>query len=566
MACVKHYALYGGVESGRDYNTVDMSRIRMYNQYFAPYKAAVDAGAGSVMTSFNLVDYVPATANRWLLDDVLRKQWKFKGFVVTDYGSIKEMVFHGVGDLQTSAAAALKAGTDMDMCAEAYIHTLEASVRSGQVKLADIDRACRRILEAKYRLGLFQNPYKYCDSKRRATDIYTVDNRRAARDIAAEGFVLLKNEGNLLPLAKQGKIALIGPLANCKYNVPGTWSVASTYRYKTLYESMKAALEGKAELEYAQGCNIARDSILQADGAFYRVIPRGDNEKMKSEALDIASKSHVIVCAMGEEAEMSGECASRSNLELFDVQHELLEALVKLHKPIVLLNYSGRPTVLRWESQHIPSIMNVWFSGSESSDAICDVLFGDKVPSGKLTVSMPQSTGQEPLYYNHQPTGRPVAEGTKRFSKFTSAYFDVSNDALYPFGYGLSYTTFNYGDFRLSSDEMESHGSITATISVTNTGNYDADEIVQLYLHDEVCSISRPVKELKGFQRIHLSKGESKNVTFTITPAMLKFYNADLSYVTEPGLFEVMVGPNSSTRDLHIKSFTLKKVGRADKS
>ncbi len=557
MACIKHFALYGAAESGRDYNTVDMSHIRMFNQYFPPYKAAVEAGAGSVMTSFNVVDYIPATANHWLLDDILRKQWKFNGFVVTDYGSIKEMIKHGVGDLQSSAAMALKAGTDMDMCAEAYISTLEKSLNEGVITIEDINKACRRILEAKYKLGLFQNPYKFCDSKRRAKDIYTAENRAVARDVAAESFVLLKNNDNLLPLKKQGKIALIGPLANSKSNVPGCWSVAATYKYNTLYESMQQTLKDRAQLLYAQGCNIAKDSILQNDGAFYRVIPRGNDEKMRAEALNIARQSDIIICAMGEEEEMSGECASRSNLELFDVQHELLAELLKIGKPIILLNYSGRPTVLKWESENIPAIMNVWFGGSESSDAICDVLFGDKVPSGKLTTSLPQTTGQEPLYYNHLPTGRPVEEGSTKFSKFSSAYLDVCNDALYPFGYGLSYTTFRYNDMNLSSKKMAQDGSLKATIKVTNTGNFDADEIVELYLHDVVCSISRPVKELKGFQRIHLAKGESKVVEFTITPNLLKFYNYNLDYVLEPGEFEVMIGPDSSNKNLHKLSFTV---------
>jgi beta-glucosidase len=557
MACVKHFALYGAAEAGRDYNTVDMSRLRMYNQYFPPYKAAVEAGAGSVMTSFNTVDYIPATANRWLLDDVLRHQWHFQGFVVTDYGSIKEMIKHGVGDLQTSAAKALQAGIDMDMCAEAYSSTLEQSLAQGRVTMQDIDRACRRMLEAKYKLGLFQNPYRYCDKKRRARDIYTADNRLAARNLAAETFVLLKNDHHILPLSKQGRIALIGPLADSKMNVPGSWSVAATYRYSTLREGMQRALQGKAQLLYAQGCNITVDSALQSDGAFYRTMPRVDDAKAAQEALDIARQADVIVCAMGEEEEMSGECASRSNLELFDVQHQLLARLLQLGKPVVLLNYAGRPTVLSWETEHVPAIMNVWFGGSESADAICDVLFGDKSPSGRLTVSMPQNTGQEPLYYNHLPTGRPVAEGAKSFTKFASNYLDVRNDALYPFGYGLSYTTFRYGDLHLSAGTMDGGGTITATINVTNTGDCDADEVVQLYIRDVVASISRPVKELKGFQRIRLAKGESRDVTFTITPEMLKFYNAQLQYVSEPGEFEVMAGPDSSDKDLHKQIFTL---------
>lgn len=558
MACVKHFALYGAVEAGRDYNTVDMSHNRMYNQFFPPYEAAVKAGAGSLMTSFNVVDYVPATANRWLLEDVLRKQWNFDGFVVTDYGAIGEMTAHGIADVQTSAAMALGAGTDMDMCAEAYTSSLEKLLNEGKVTIEDIDKACRRILEAKYKLGLFHDPYRFCDRTRREHDIYTAENRQAARELAAKSFVLLKNEGNVLPLKKQGKIALIGPLADTRFIV-GTWSVTAVYnKYSTLREGMQRALQGKAEVLYSQGCNITRDEQLQNDGAFYRNIPRVDEKEKKAEALSIAKQADVIVCAMGEEAEMSGESSSRSNLELFDVQRELLDELLKMGKPVVLLHFSGRATVMNWEARHVPAIMNVWFGGSETADAICDVLFGDRVPSGKLTVSMPQTIGQLPLYYNHLPTGRPVAEGTKTFSKFTSTYLDVRNDALYPFGYGLSYTTFKYSDFQLSAEDMNSDGQLTASVQVTNTGNYDADEIVQLYIHDVAASISRPVKELKGFQRIHLAKNESKKVIFTITPDLLKFYDYHLNYILEPGEFEVMVGPNSSNQDLQKKKFTVK--------
>ena len=557
MACVKHYALYGGAEAGRDYNTVDMSRLRMYNQYFPPYKAAVEAGAGSVMTSFNVVDYVPATANKWLVDEVLRQQWQFDGFVVTDYGAIAEMVSHGVGNLQACAAQALKAGTDMDMCAEAYTKTLEQSLNEGKVSMADIDKACRRMLEAKYKLGLFEDPYRYCDPSRRARDIYTPEHRQAARELAAETFVLLKNDGQVLPLKKQGKVALIGPLADCKYNV-GTWSVTATYQSGTLREAMQRALQGKAEVLYAQGSNFCRDADIEENGAFYRVVPRGDEGQMKQEALRIAQEADVIVCAMGEEQEMTGECASRSDLEMPDVQRELLAELVRLGKPLVLLNYAGRPTVLTWESEHVPAILNVWFGGSEGSDAICDVLFGDKVPSGRLTVSMPMATGQEPLYYNHLPTGRPVAEGAKKFEKFKSNYLDVSNDPLYPFGYGLSYTTFDYGELTLSSSEMATDGSITATIRVTNTGKRDGDEVVQLYIHDVAASISRPVKELKGFERIHLKAGESREVTFRITPDLLGFYNYNLEYVVEPGAFEVMAGHDSSLERLRKATLTVR--------
>lgn len=557
MACVKHFALYGASESGRDYNTVDMSRVRMYNQYLPPYKAGAEAGAGTFMSSFNLVDGVPATANKWLLDDLLRGEWGYDGMVVTDYGSIGEMLSHSVSaNLQEAAAQALKAGTDMDMCSMGFIATLEKSLKEGKVSETDIDKACRRVLEAKYKLGLFKDPYKYCDPKRRKKDIFNDENRRAARDIAAETFVLLKNEGNLLPLKKQGKVALIGPLANTRANLAGTWCVAYTPdKYSTLKEGMERALAGKATLLYAQGSNITRDAELQKAGEFGKTIERGDDAQMKAEALAVAKEADVIVAALGETADMSGECASRTDLCLPDVQMELLQELNKLGKPIVLLNFSGRPTVMTWENENIPAILNVWFGGSEAADAICDVVFGDKVPSGKLTMSMPQAVGQEPLYYNHQPTGRPVPEGTKEFRKYQSNYLDVRNDPLYPFGYGLSYTTFSYSDLQLSATEMSPTGSVEASVTVTNTGNVDATEIVQLYIRDLVASVSRPVKELKGFERITLKAGESKNVTFTITPEMLKFYNYDLKYVLEPGDFSIMVGPNS--RDLKTAKLTV---------
>jgi beta-glucosidase len=557
MACLKHFALYGAVEAGRDYNTVDMSHVRMFNQYFPPYKAAIEAGVGSVMSSFNLVDGVPATANKWLLTDVLRKQWKFDGFVATDYGSIGEMISHGLGDLQHCSAQALLAGTDMDMCTQGFLKTLEQSVSEGKVSVADIDLACRRVLEAKYKLGLFQNPYKYLDSKRRKKDIFTAENRAAARALATETFVLLKNENNLLPLQKRGKIALIGPLANTRANMAGTWCVAYTPdKYSTLKEGLERAVAGKAEILYAQGSNLTADEALQHAAEFGKTIPRGDDAQLKAEALRVAQQSDVIVCAMGECADMSGESSSRANLDLPDVQMSLLQDLVATGKPVVLLNFSGRATVMKWESDHVPAIMNVWFGGSETADAVADVLFGDVSPSGKLTVSMPQSTGQEPLYYNHLPTGRPVADGAKEYHKYASNYLDVRNDALYPFGFGLSYTSFSYGDIRLDADQMAQNGKIKATVTIKNTGSRDGDEIAQLYISDRVASISRPVKELKGFQRIHLAAGESKDVTFDVTPELLKYYDSNLNYVLDPGEFLLMIGPNS--RDAKQVTFTVK--------
>lgn len=567
LACLKHFALYGAVESGKEYNTTDMSHVRMFNQYLPPYEAVVKAGVATVMSSFNLIDYVPATANRWMMTDVLRNRWGFNGMLVTDYASIAEILQHGTAqNLKQAGEEALHAGTDMDMCAKAYVQHLAQSVKEGKVSEEEINQACRRVLEAKYRLGLFKDPYRYYDTKRSKKDIYTLDNRKVARDVAAETFVLLKNENNILPLKKEGKVALIGPLADTRNNIAGTWSVAQTpEKYTTLKEAMQQALKGKAELLYAQGSNIWRDAQLQKNGEFDKPMQRGDNELLKAEAIKVAKDADIIVCAMGESADMSGECGSRTNLEMPDVQHELLAELVKLGKPVVLLNFSGRPTVLTWEKEHVPAIMNVWFGGSEVGDAICDVLFGDKVPSGKLTTSLPKTTGQEPLYYNHQNTGRPVPDDNPRFVKYASNYLDVSNGPLYPFGYGLSYTTFSYSDLRLSqsqasiatneADAWKNNEKITATITVQNTGNKDADEVVQLYIRDMVCSISRPIKELKGFQRIHLAAGESREVSFDITPEMLKFYNAELKHILEPGDFEIMVGTNS--KDVKMQPLTI---------
>lgn len=557
MACLKHFALYGAVESGKEYNTVDMSKIRMMNQYLPPYEAVVKAGVGSVMSSFNLIDYVPATANKWMMTDVLRNQWGFKGLLVTDYASIAEILSHGTAkDLKEASEQAINAGTDMDMCSQGFVQHLAQSVKEGKVSEATIDQACRRILEAKYKLGLFNDPYRYCDTKRSKSDIYTAENRKAARDVAAETFVLLKNENNILPLKKEGKIALIGPLADTRNNLAGTWSVAQApEKYSTIKEAMEKALKGKATLLYAQGSNIWRDAQLQKNGEFDKPLTRGDNAQLKAEALKVAKDADVIVCCMGESADMSGECGTRTSLEMPDVQHELLAELVLLGKPVVLLNFSGRPTVLTWEKQNVPAIMNVWFGGSEMGDALCDVVFGDKVPTGKLTTSLPKVTGQEPIYYNHLNTGRPVADDNTQFAKYASNCLDVSNGPLYPFGYGLSYTTFEYSNFKLNADKVGIAGeeanewnggnNITATITVKNTGSRDADEVVQLYIRDLVASISRPVQELKGFQRIHLAAGESKDITFQITPEMLKFYNAELKHVIEPGDFQIMVGANS---------------------
>ena len=565
MACVKHFALYGAGEAGRDYNTVDMSRNRMFNEYLYPYQAAVDAGVGSVMASFNEVDGVPATANKWLMTDVLRKQWGFNGFVVTDFTGIAEMVAHGIGDLQTVSARALNAGVDMDMVSEGFVGTLKKSLTEGKITMKTLDTACRRILEAKYKLGLFDDPYKYCDLSRPARDIFTKEHRDAARKIASESFVLLKNEpaktgqAPLLPLQKKGTVAVIGPLANTRSNMPGTWSVAARLNdYPSLYEGLKEMMAGKVNITYAKGSNLIGDAAYEERATMFGRSLNRDNrtdKELLEEALKVAADADIIVAALGESSEMSGESSSRTDLNIPDVQHTLLEALLKTGKPVVLTLFTGRPLTLTWEQENVPAILNVWFGGSEAAYAIGDVLFGDVNPSGKLTMTFPKNVGQIPLFYNHKNTGRPLQEG-KWFEKFRSSYLDVDNEPLYPFGYGLSYTTFQYSDIALSASAMGQDGSITAAVTVTNTGKRDGAEVVQLYIRDLVGSITRPVKELKGFEKIFLKAGESKTVTFKITPELLRFYDYDLKQVAEPGYFDVMIGGDS--RNVRSARLTLK--------
>lgn len=548
MACVKHYALYGAAEAGRDYNTVDMSHIRMYNEYFPPYKAAVDAGVGSVMASFNEVDGIPATASKWLMTDVLRKQWGFKGFVVTDYTGINEMIDHGMGNLQTVSALALKAGIDMDMVGEGFLKTLKQSLQEKKITAAEIDAACRRVLEAKYKLGLFKNPYKYCDEGRAKSEIFTDANRKIAREIAAHSFVLLKNEGNTLPLKKSGTIALIGPLADAANNMAGTWSVATNQEKSiSVLAGLKQVLGNNAQVLYAKGSNLTADAALEERATMFGKSLNRDKrteEELAKEALEIAAKADVIVAAMGEAAEFSGEASSRTNLDIPKTQQKLLKQLLATGKPVVLVLFAGRPLTLGWEKENVPAILNVWFGGSEAGTAIADVLFGDVNPSGKLTMSFPQNVGQIPIYYAHKNTGRPLEEG-KWFQKFRSNYIDVNNQPLYPFGYGLSYTSFSYSDIKLSDSLLKGNQTLKASVAVSNTGKYDGYEVVQLYIRDVVGSVTRPVKELKGFQKIWLKAGETKSVSFSIKPDDLKFYNSSLKYDWEPGIFEIMIGTNS---------------------
>ena len=564
MACIKHFALYGAAEAGRDYNTVDMSRQRMFNDYMLPYQAGVEAGAGSVMASFNEVEGVPATANKWLMTDVLRGTWGFNGFVVTDFTGISEMIEHGIGDLQTVSARAINAGVDMDMVSEGFIGTLKKSVEKGKVSVETVNTACRRILEAKYKLGLFDNPYKYCDLKRPARDIFTKEHRAAARKIAGESFVLLKNEGlsptlaPVLPLSPTGTIAVIGPLANTRSNMPGTWSVAAVLdKSPSLVEGLTEWVGNQGKILYAKGSNLIGDAAYEERATMFGRSLNRDNrtdQQLLDEALKIASQADVIVAALGESSEMSGESSSRTNLNLPDVQHTLLEALLKTGKPVVLVLFTGRPLILNWEQEHVPAILNVWFGGSEAGPAIGDVLFGAVNPGGKLTMTFPKSVGQIPLYYAHKNTGRPLKEG-KWFEKFRSNYLDVDNDALYPFGYGLSYTTFRFSDITLNRSSIGMDNELVASVTVTNTGDRAGSEVVQLYIRDLVGSVTRPVKELKGFEKIYLQPNESRTVRFTIAPEMLKFYNADLKFVAEPGDFDVMIGPDS--RNVKTARFTL---------
>ena len=548
MSCVKHYALYGAVEAGRDYNTVDMSRIRMYNEYLPTYKAAIDAGAGSVMASFNEVDGIPATANRWLLTDVLRNQWGFQGFTVTDFTGINEIVNHGIGDLQHVSALALKAGIDMDMVGEGFLTTLKKSLNEGKVTQAEIDQAVRLILEAKYRLGLFDDPYKYCDVKRAKTEIHTQQNRSIARSISSQSMVLLKNANELLPLKKGGTVAVIGPLGDNPENLPGTWSVAAKHSETiSLLRGLKETMGDKVSFMYAKGSNFEYNAELEARSAMFGKNSYRDNrpvEQIIKEAVEVAKKADVIVAALGEASEMSGECSSRSDIGVPQAQKDLLVELKKTGKPIVLVLFTGRPLVLNQETEIADAILNVWFPGSEAGYAISDVLFGKVNPSGKLPMSFPRSVGQIPLYYNYKNTGRPESEEDK-FEKFKSVYLDIPNSPLYPFGYGLSYTTFNYSDISLNSSKLQGDQTLKASVTLTNTGKYDGSEIVQLYIRDVIGSITRPVKELKGFQKIMLKTGESKTVTFDITPEDLKFYNSDLKYDWESGDFEIKIGGNS---------------------
>ena len=542
LACVKHFALYGASEAGRDYNTVDMSRVKMYNEYLPPYKAAVQAGAGSVMTSFNEIDGIPATANKWLLTDLLRTQYGFHGLIVTDYTAINEMIAHGMGDEKKVGELSLNAGVDMDMVGEVFLKHGAQLVKEGKVSIAQIDAAVRRILEAKFKLGLFDDPYRYISEERNKTEIMNAQQLALSKEAAIKSMVLLKNNSQTLPLNNSKKIAFIGPLVKDQRNLIGSWSGAGDYKKAV---SLWAALEQKGGgYLYAKGCNLLEDeNLLKRLNAHDGQITRetASPEQLITEAVATAQQADVVVAVLGEAFGMSGEAASRSMIGLPENQLALLKALKATGKPVVLVLMNGRPLTVSWENENIDAILETWFGGTQAGAAIADVLFGAANPSGKLTMSWPRNVGQIPIYYNAKNTGRPLDEN----QKYTTKYLDVPNTPLYPFGYGLSYTTFSYGELKLDKKSITAKDKLQVTVTVSNTGNYDGVETVQLYIRDLVGTITRPVKELKGFKKVELKKGESKEVSFTISVEDLKFYNSDLKFVAEPGAFKVFVGGNS---------------------
>lgn len=565
LACVKHYALYGAADAGRDYTASDMSRYRMFNWYMEPYKAAVDAGAASVMSAFQQVEGVPCALNRFLLTDVLREKWGFDGFVVADYNAVGEAVNHGMGNLEEVSARALKAGLDMDMVTGGYIGTLGKALEDGLISEEDIDRACRRILEAKYRLGLFDDPYRFCDTENPEDRLFSPAHREEARKIAAESFVLLKNDG-VLPLGKDARIAVVGMLADDKANMLGCWTVgADTDSPVTVLEGIRKAVTDPSSVSYSRGSNLFynpdMDRVSRNQGKDVDRDPRKP-EEMVAEAVEAAAKADAVVAVLGEAAEMSGESASRVDLTIPDAQRDLLKELTKTGKPVILVLCTGRPLVLDWESENVDAILNIWFPGTEAGYAVADVLFGDVNPSGKLTMSFPRSSGTMPFYYNETPNGRPT-DG--RWVKYASCYMDTGWTALYPFGYGLSYTTFSYSEpsvekqeysLRCKDGQYSLDTPVKVSVTVTNTGKAAGAETVQLYVRDMAGSVARPLRELKGFEKVMLQPGESRTVEFTLTADDLAFYTPNLDRVIEPGEFSVMTGGSSS--DVRSTGFLVK--------
>ncbi|WP_438426050.1 beta-glucosidase BglX [Aquimarina macrocephali] len=538
LACAKHYAAYGAAQAGRDYHTVDMSMNTLRNVYLPPFKAAVDAGVATFMTSFNELNGIPATGNTFLLDQVLRKEWGFNGFVVTDYTSINEMIPHGYAeDLKHAGELAMNAGVDMDMQGGVYKNYMQQSIKEGKIEENRLNKAVKDILKLKYKLGLFDDPYKYCNEDKEAKVILNDDHLEAARDAARKSIVLLKNKDEVLPLNKVKKIALIGPLASDEFHIIGNW--AAHGNREGIAVSVKEGLEAReSTFTYTKGCEIVE----------------GDTSNF-AEAVKTAQNADVVVMVMGELENMSGEAASRTSIKLPGHQQELIAEIKKTGKPIVLVLLNGRPLDLSWENETVDAIVEAWFPGTSGGHAIADVLFGDYNPSGKLTVTFPRNIGQIPVFYNMKNTGRPVdLEGAN--PKFVSRYLDVDNSPLFPFGYGLSYTTFQYSDVTLDSDVLTPDSKITITASITNTGDYDGEEIAQLYIKDRFGSITRPVKELKGFKKVFLKKGETKTIEFILTANDLKFYDSTINFVNEKGDYDLFVGGSSDQKFTHQFSFS----------
>lgn len=551
MAIVKHFALYGAVEGGRDYNTVDMSVPKMYNDYLPPYRASLDAGAGGVMVALNSINGVPATADTWLLRDLLRQSWGFKGVTLSDHGAIEELIRHGVArDGREAAKLALKAGVDMSMNDSLYGQELPGLLAAGEVTQAELDQAVREVLGAKYEMGLFKDPYlRIGQAKDDPKNVHADDrlHRQAARDVARRSLVLLENRDQTLPLKKDSTIALVGPLADAPFDMMGSWAAAGRGEQSiTVRQGLTEALAGKGRLLHARGANLTDDkavvdylNFINWDAKEVVDDPR-PAAVMIEEAVEAARQADVVVAVVGESRGMSHESASRTSLEIPTVQRELIKALKATGKPLVLVLMNGRPLSLAWEREQADALLETWFSGTEGGHAIADVLFGDYNPSGKLPITFPRSVGQIPTYYNHLSIGRPYNPGTP--GNYTSQYFDEPNGPLYPFGYGLSYTQFALGQVTLSTDRVQQGQGLSATVTVRNTGDRDGETVVQLYLRDSTASMSRPVKELKHFQKVALKAGEARELTFTLAPDDLKFYNGRLQHVAEPGLFEVQVG------------------------
>jgi beta-glucosidase len=562
LAVVKHFAAYGAVEGGRDYNTVDMSLQRLYQDFLPPYKAALDAGAAGVMIALNSLNGVPATGDKWLLQDVLRKQWGFKGITISDHGAIMEMIKHGVAaDGRDAARLAITAGADMSMSDTMYGDNLKPLLDSGRIGMADVDRATRDVLRVKYDLGLFRDPYRHIGPPENDPPDVNAESRLhrgAARQVARESLVLLKNQGGTLPLKKQGTIAVVGPLANSQRDIMGNWSAAGRAEQAvSVYQGIVNAVGGQATLLYAKGANVIDDPEIVKYLNQYEPDVEVDARppaQLIDEAVAAARKADVVVAVVGESQGMAHEASSRTDIVMPDSQVRLLKALKATGKPLVLVLMNGRPLSLVWQNDNADAMLETWFAGTEGGNAIADVLFGDYNPSGKLPMTFPRSVGQIPLYYNHLNTGRPF--DPEHPDKYTSRYFDATNGPLFPFGYGLSYTTFSLSDVAMSDASMARGGTVRASVTVTNTGSRDGETVVQLYIRDPVASISRPVKELKHFQKVMLKAGESRKLTFTVDENDLSFYNAQLQYGAEPGLFNVYVGLDS--QDVKQASFTLK--------